>query len=254
MLRKLIHHIQLRPYRRKILEGLWVPVFVHSHMRSGSTLLVHILCTHDRIYGSGETHITYKGFGDIQRLAQSVDKHVGPLPKNRSIYILDKLLHEYDFDVHKWSQVKSYHVFLIRGPDDCVASMVDPDFRIIKSQDDAELYFIRRMKYLYELYTTLRESGAPCVAVTNDELVLDTKRTLAKLTDFFSLDDSLSDRYRFLPTTGVKGTGDFSPNIFLGYVNRERKGKRHYLKRPVVKEAWECFERTRMLLIDAQSV
>jgi LPS sulfotransferase NodH len=36
--------------------------FVHilSHMRSGSTLLAHLLASHPEIIGYGETHIRYR--------------------------------------------------------------------------------------------------------------------------------------------------------------------------------------------------
>lgn len=66
-------------------------VFILSHMRSTSTLLCHILSSHEKICGHRELHSSYLGNVDIlkakSRLIIEKDSY------KKSEYLLDKLLH-----------------------------------------------------------------------------------------------------------------------------------------------------------------
>jgi hypothetical protein len=66
-------------------------LFVLGHMRSGSTLLCHLLCNSDEIIGFGETHNNYRRRSDLAKLLTSVRASTGKNPfKYR--YVLDKIV------------------------------------------------------------------------------------------------------------------------------------------------------------------
>ncbi|MDY7013544.1 MAG: sulfotransferase family protein, partial [Cyanobacteriota bacterium] len=54
---------RLQPYR---------VLFILSHMRSGSSLLTHILNSNPEIIGYGETHLQYSSEADFKRLMLKV--------------------------------------------------------------------------------------------------------------------------------------------------------------------------------------
>ena len=68
-------------------------LFVVSHMRSYSSLLCHILGSHPEISGYSETHQSYLGRNDLDRLAKTVREHTGETALNR--ILLDKVLHNH---------------------------------------------------------------------------------------------------------------------------------------------------------------
>lgn len=99
-------------------------LFVVSHMRSFSTLLCHILGSHSDIGGYVETHQSYFGGFDLDRLAVKVtDTTEDPLLRR---YLLDKMLHNY---VHIAPKVLARPdvkiLFLIRSAEDTIRSILN---------------------------------------------------------------------------------------------------------------------------------
>lgn len=196
--------------------------FVHilSHMRSGSTLLTHLLASHPEIIGYGETHIRYKGPKDFDALVADVLQTLGrsPLP-GRERYVLDKLLHDHLLEpdnVRLLIEARVRVVFLLREPRGSLASMLK---HLEMTEQNAALYYITRLVTL-ERYAQALAPHAACAALTYDQLLYRTDESLELLKSHLGLRHAPAENYRMLPTTGQRRAGDFSPNIFAGSIVR----------------------------------
>ena len=67
-------------------------VFILSHMRSGSSLLEHILSSNDEIMGFGEQNRIYKNFFDLKKMEFYIRKKQR-LFFNNVKYSVDQILH-----------------------------------------------------------------------------------------------------------------------------------------------------------------
>src|SRR5262245_8727111 len=91
------------PKVARLLRGAWsilshpsilkrkLYIFILIHMRSYSTLLAHILGSHDEISGSTEAFLTYRSAFHLFRLRALVC--VRDNYKEGCTYILDKIIH-----------------------------------------------------------------------------------------------------------------------------------------------------------------
>lgn len=68
-------------------------LFMLGHMRSGSSLLTHILNTNPEISGFGESHLKYSTKEDFKELIYQVHQTLGKWQVDEK-YILDKILHD----------------------------------------------------------------------------------------------------------------------------------------------------------------
>jgi len=67
-------------------------LFILGHMRSGSSLLTHILSSNAAIDGYGETHLDYSNPQDFGVATANVCRHLWKVPSGE--YVLDKVLHK----------------------------------------------------------------------------------------------------------------------------------------------------------------
>ena len=196
--------------------------FIHilSHMRSGSTLLAHLLASHPEIIGYGETHIRYKSAEDFDALVRDVHHTLGRSPQpGRERYVLDKLLHDHLLEpgnVRLLIEANVRVVFLLREPRGSLASMLK---HLNMTEQGAALYYISRLVTL-ERYAQALAPHAGCAALTYDQLLYRTDESLELLKSHLGLRHAPAETYRVLPTTGQKRVGDFSPNIFAGSIVR----------------------------------
>src|ERR1700731_2228397 len=80
-------------------------IFILGHMRSGSTLLSHILASHLDIVGAGEAHITYQTPADLPQLVLRTCEFLRR-PVLRETYIVDQINPPYvTDDVLRSSQI-----------------------------------------------------------------------------------------------------------------------------------------------------
>lgn len=196
--------------------------FVHilSHMRSGSTLLAHLLASHPEIIGYGETHIRYNSPKDFDALVRDVLQTLGRFPPpGPERYVLDKLLHDHLLkpdNVRLLIEAKVRVVFLLREPRGSLASMLK---HLKMTEQNAALYYVTRLVTL-ERYAQALAPHAGCAALTYDQLLYRTDESLELLKSHLGLRHAPAENYRMLPTTGQQRVGDFSPNIFAGSIVR----------------------------------
>lgn len=222
------------------LEGDRRMFFVFGHMRTGSSLLVHILTTHPSIVGYGETHNVYTGPEDFGATTANVYRHLRTVPwKGR--YVLDKVLHKYQIArpeaVLSASCVRI--LFMVRRPGPALSSIV------------GKLEYIQGPKQAYEHYVeqvdwvrTIAEyvPADRWTYTSYSRLTQNTDQELSRLESFLELSVPLSERYETNRYTGVSGIGDPGDHIKTGYIKRDIDREIDLRIRPYLSRSKEKFE------------
>jgi hypothetical protein len=192
-------------------------VFILGHVRSGSTLLSHILASHPEFVGAGEMHISYQTPADLQKLVFKTCELLHR-PFLRETYIVDQINHEYVSDDVLRSDQICKCIILIREPETALASMMN--LRVWQEKQALDLY-VNRLEALTRYGMLLRERA---LLVEYDDLIDHTDDTLTALTSFLDLELPLTSNYSTHRMTGkVPGFGDPSNNIKIGRVVRTPK-------------------------------
>jgi hypothetical protein len=218
-------------------------LFLLGTMRSGSTLLTSILCSHPGILGYGETHVVYRSSGDFGELEARVCRAHGIDPAEIGPrYVLDKLLHDGLLPhPEALSGADLTCLFLLREPRRTIQSLVH---QLSSTLDDAFTYYRERLASL-ERYARVFPRAA---FLSYEDLVADPERTLAGLTDFLGLDPPLTAEYRLQPLHDVKGVGDRSEAIRAGRVLASPRDLAVELPEDRVAEAEEAYRRCKAVL------
>lgn len=189
-------------------------VFILGHMRSGSSLLAHILANHPDIVGAGETHISYQTAADVPKLILKTCELLHR-PILSETFIVDQINHPYVTDEVLRSEEFYRCVILIREPQATLKSLIN--LLRCHEREALELY-INRLESLTQYGLIL---GERALLVDYDDLVTHTDETLAALTQFLGLDSPLTPTYATHRMTGrVEGFGDPSNNIRVGKIRR----------------------------------
>ena len=189
-------------------------VFILGHMRSGSTLLSHILANHPNFVGAGETHLTYRTETDLPNLVLRTSELLHR-PVLREKYIVDQVNHAYLTSEILTSMSIYKCIILIREPTATIKSMMS--LSIWQEQEAIEIYS-RRLETLARYGATL---GTRAFLLQYDDLIDSTQRTLAALTAFFGLQTPLTSNYAtHRMTKRIPGFGDPSENIKAGQIFR----------------------------------
>lgn len=194
-------------------------VLIIGHMRSGSTLLHHILISHPDLLGSGERNSYYGSFDDLAMLRLRVQhdhRHWLRFPR----YVVDQVNHNKftpNPELLRSPQVRC--IFLLREPLASVSSMM----RVLAplygfGLEDAITYYTHRLAGLARLAATLTGPKRSAF-LTYDDLLHKTTATLSGLSSFLELDAKLGDEYSTYDFTGNRG--DPGEKIHLGRISRE---------------------------------
>jgi hypothetical protein len=219
-------------------------LFLLATMRSGSSLLSSILCSHPEILGFGETHPVYDGTDKMRELVARVSRahegrHEGRLPAR---YVLDKLLHDGLIrDPGVLEGIDLTCVFLLREPRRTIESLVH---QLDSTLDDAFNYYRERLINLERYARAFPRSAF----VTYEGLIEDPGGTLERLAGFLGLASPLSAEYRLQPLHGVKGVGDRSGRLEAGRILSEAREIRIPLPEDRVAEAEAAYRKCRAVL------
>lgn len=214
-------------------SGAERPVFILGHMRSGSSLLLHLLISSPEILGYGERNSAYASVTDFRRMAVDIHYHRRRLLR-RSRYLIDQINHDRfiesdDLLCHPDLRI----LLLVREPEASIASMVDVLGRHYGTTlEDSTDYYVARLATLAR-YARHIDDPDRCRCLTYGELIDDTEQTLSGLVRFLGLEHGLSDRYRVLPFTGRHG--DPSERIRSGRIIRDAPPRALTLE-PLVRE------------------
>jgi hypothetical protein len=185
-----------------------------GHMRSGSTLLLHILLTNPRIISCGERNAPYRSSEDLDKL-EIFARVAQRAPFRRVRYVVDQVNHNHitpNLELLRSKRVRC--IFLIRDPASTIRSILELTENFYKpwTTQRAVDYYCGRMETLAE-YAAL---GIRIEALTYNDLLFDTPSTLRRLESFLNLDRQLQEDYTIQRFTGKRG--DPSRKIFSGRI------------------------------------
>lgn len=240
-----MRRVLVRHFERRFERGRLNAVFIVGHIRSGSTLLLHILNTNPGIDGYGETHREYRRVRDLAYLTFDVCRSFHRF-RPRGPYVLDKVLYR-DYiqnpDLLREEFVKL--VFLVRAPEQCIPSIVRFKPRDIHGEDEILRYYLRQLKMVEEYARTANDTGR-AFFLTYDQLLNEAPRVLVDLGRFLGLATPLSERYETTWATGQRGPrglGDDSEEITTGRIVRDRQRDPVPLKPETIRQAREAYDR-----------
>jgi Sulfotransferase family len=189
-------------------------IFILGHMRSGSTLLAHILASHPDIVGAGETHTSYRTPADLPKLVLKTCELLHR-PILRARYIVDQINHPHVTTDVLLSERVNKCIILVRKPEATLKSLM----KLLNCKEGEALEaYTKRLESLTQYGLVLKKRA---LLVEYDDLVDHSKETLAALTSFLELDSPLTPIYSTHRMTGrVEGFGDPSHNIKIGRIVR----------------------------------
>lgn len=217
------------PYKILLRNDSYKILFLLSHMRSGSSLLTHILGSNPEIIGYGETHIQYFSEEDVQQLMLKIYLNVPEFRRIKDLknfrmnhrYILDKVLHNNKFLDHSFLTSENiYVIFLLREPQRTLNSILD--LKSHWSEEKALLYYSDRLKNL-EMYAQIINNLDRAFFLTYEQLLNSTDLVLEKLQVFLKTEHPFTENYKVFKTTGQPGVGDSKENIKAGQILRHSR-------------------------------
>lgn len=233
-------HFVLRSWlRHRFRRGSSRMLFVVGHMRSGSTLLVHILVNNPEIVGYGESHRGYAPDMDLARVAARIYWRSRCWPRHR--YIVDKVLHDrYDVTSSLVNGIDAHAVLLVRQPEQALPSILDLELPMARTDSQALDYYVGRLADVQELARGLRPDRGTFLIF--DDLLQQTDVVLAHLTAFLDLSSPLTSNYRLLRSTGQRWVGDPGKMIHAGVVRKTARNYRHAVTSSVLTMARDAYD------------
>ncbi|MEL6232250.1 MAG: sulfotransferase family protein [Cyanobacteria bacterium J06627_3] len=232
-----------------------------SHMRSGSSLLTHLLTTNPEVIGYGETHTNYADANDFKTLLKKVywqAQDFRTLADMQNLrmnhqYVMDKVLHNKKFLDHDFLQSEQvYAIFLLREPARSLASIAD--LKPHWNQQDTIEYYSQRLAMLVE-YARLINNRQRMLVVSYEQLLENTPQVLMTLQNFLHTQTPFTEEYRVLKTTGMKGVGDSKGNIKAGKIVRSQRQLTQSFPAELVEQAKQAHGDCRAALMElCQSV
>jgi hypothetical protein len=184
-------------------------ILVLSHMRSGSSLLHHLLQSNRLVLGAGESNRAYRTAGDLRRLALWVHAERGALLRWPA-YVTDQINHTEklpDMALLQRADVKT--VILTREPRASIASIIKLTrefYGSAWSSSQAIEYYLARIATLRRFAAALAASpGSTAFFLTYEELTSNSTSVLAALQAHLRLAEPFSTTYQTFDFTGRRG-------------------------------------------------
>ncbi len=193
-------------------------IFVLGHMRSRSSVLSHVLGSHDDIIGYTELHRSYANTDSLLKMRVDLYEEFGQQFGSR--YLLDKVLHNgLDPSEAVIRRANPKLIFLLREPVGYVNSLIKLGKKVGKAHyanlDFTIEHYVLRVNFLAQLP---EKYGLPFFYIDSDELVSNTDEILEELSRFLDLSTHLSPTYKKFEKTGKRRFGDSSENINSGAI------------------------------------
>lgn len=242
------------PYRVVFRPQPYKILLILSHMRSGSSLLTHLLNANPEVIGYGETHLTYAQPADFQELLFRVYtrsqefrtwKDVGNLRMHHQ-YAMDKILHNARLPAETLLESTSLkQLFLIREPERSIASLLD--LKPHWGEAEAIAYYCDRLHTLTR-YAQVVSDASRAFLVTYDQILDQTEAVLGGLQTFLQTKAPFSETYPLLKTTGQRGVGDSKGNIKAGKIIREKRPLSQPLSIATIHQAQTAYQKALEIL------
>lgn len=195
-------------------------VLVLGHMRSGSSLLLHLLMTRPEVLAAGERNTAYRSAAELDLLARDCFL-VNRKPFGRVRYVADQLNH--DRFLPEPQLILHHHVWpilLARRPGPAIGSMVRTFAGFGHDAAAHAAYYTARVETLTEYAALLRRAGRAPRLLTYEALTADPVRALEPLRRDLGLPGPFEAQYATHRFTGVRG--DPSETLRSGAVRPDR--------------------------------
>ncbi len=214
-------------------------LFILSHMRSGSSLLTHILNSNPEIIGYGETHLKYTSEKDFKALMFKVYWNARDLKMNHK-YILDKVLHNNKFLKHQFlTSEQILGIFLIREPQRSLASMLE--LKPHWNEQDVLNHYCYRLAKLEE-YAKLINNKKRSLLITYEQILNNSESVFDSLKNFLETQAGFSEEYQLMQTTGQRYVGDWQGNINAGRIVRTPRKLDNSISQESLERAIQAFD------------
>ena len=229
-------------YDRQLQRGQLKVLLLLGHMRSGSSLLVHILNSNPEVIGYGETHLAYQHEGDFAARAYHIYRSFKRL-KVAETYVMDKVLGPWYLPVPELlTEDPVRGVFLVREPQASLPSILKLKMDNFNTEASVLAYYVERLQAL-ERYARLIDDPSRAFFLTHEQLIHDTDATLDALRHFLELRAPLSEQYETTWATGKYRIGDPSETIKTGRIVRKEKKPAVEISADVLEEAQAAYAR-----------
>lgn len=189
-----------------------------GHMRSGSTLLLHLLMSSPEVLAAGERNTVYASSKDLDRLARDCFI-VQRRPFGRLRYVADQLNHDHLLpDPRLLLHPKVRPVLLARAPGPSIGSMVRTFGPLYGDwpPERAAQYYLQRIQTLTAYAERFNATGRRFTFVSYEALTADPVAALRPLRQLLDLRRPLGAQYSAARFTGQRG--DPSDRIAAGQV------------------------------------
>jgi len=237
---KLKRAVAIAPSLHRILAPAQY-LLIMSHMRSRSTLLSHILGSHEQICGYSEQHRSYESPTALLRLKADLLKISG---KKRPAFYLDKLLHnQHELSEKILNSTRVKPVFLIREPRSTLQSMLqlgnDHGTVHCSTPQEACEYYCARLTRLEDL--AQRRTGE-FFFINSDQLIEQPEPLLDALRIWLGLEHPLRTNYSLFDHTGHSGHGDSSGSIQTGTIQTKKTTHNFTIQDRILDQAQAKYE------------
>lgn len=233
---------QVYSYRAaRIVEDVQL-IFLIATMRSGSTLLMHILGDSKCIEAVGENYIAYEKPSDFTKLVAKV-AYLKRLVSMEKKYYADKILHnKLDAQLSLFDSRDVRRIFLLRRPKPVIRSLQarTEKFPHTKTVADSVNYYISRLRRIRQHLQHCDSSNA--TFVTYEELTEHPTSSLERLSSFLRLNEPLREEYRTHWYTGVAGIGDPNDRVKAGRIQKSSDDSHPEIDIPNLDRCRELFE------------
>lgn len=217
---------------KKILLKAWAKlnptskpdvVFILSHMRSGSSLLEHILTSNEQILGFGEQNRIYEQDSNLIQMEVFIRWKLKKMFKN-SLYVVDQVLHnEYTPNLSILKKDRMKFIFLLRTPIETISSIENlggfPYSVNNKGLYNSINYYVDRLNELMLISKNIPKSSQ--FFLTYNDLINNPDLTLQNLDRFLGLKTPLKKEYKLKRSSGK--FGDRSEYIKKGEITSTTK-------------------------------
>ena len=231
-----LHYSICLKFRRRPFKYL----LIMAHMRSGSTLLSHLLNTNRNVYAAAESNEIYSSMRDLKRQIYRVFC-VNRMLFPRGAYVADQLNHSRLIpDPALLDDERIYCLFLIREPREALSSILRLEY-FRGTEDDALTYYADRLEKLCTCAERLGDKGR-MMFITHRQLLDQTADVLSSLQRFTGLETPFSEQYSVLHITGK--VSDPSRTIKEGRVVRNSAPPPMQLKKETIERAESVYRKT----------
>jgi hypothetical protein len=201
-------------------------LFVIAPMRSGSSLLVHILSSNPAIKGYGESHVGYNTNKDLIDLIIRTKKNTSGFHVKRLQYVMDKMVWNYPFSEELLLRKDMRFIFLLRDPAASYNSMagLGKAYSVHTRYQDARTWFAYykdRLAAITQLAEQIHDRER-CIVLRYESLLEKTADVLDSMKQFLNTKEPFSENYILTRNTGAPQYGDSSATLKSGRILKGR--------------------------------